>query len=98
MSQTVPTSTAPLLTATQVAERLAISTTAVYSLCDSGELPAFRIGCGKKKRFRVDPRAVEEFLERSRVQPAGERVAKPRRATKLQPGGFSLLRAAGWKG
>jgi excisionase family DNA binding protein len=87
----------PLLTASQVAERLAISTTAVRSLCDSGELPSYRIGTGKKKRYRVSPEAVEEYLERSRVAPAVE-VVKPRRVNRLEPGGFSLLRAAGWKG
>ena len=86
-----------LLSAKQVASRLSVSVAAVYALCESGELVAYRIGAGQKKRYRVAESAVEDYLEKCRVLPAGEPV-KPRRANQLQAGGFSLLKAAGYKG
>lgn len=88
---------APLLTVRQVAERLSLSSTAVYALCDSGELPAFKIGAGKRKRYRIEPVSVEAYLERSKVRPVVE-VARPARAGRVAPGGFVMLRAAGFRG
>lgn len=90
-----------LLTAAQVAKFLAISTTSLYALCDSGEFEHFRIGSGnQRKRYRFTQDAVDAYLEKSRavsVQAIAPRERRGRRATGAVEG-LELLRAAGWKG
>lgn len=54
----------PLLTPRQVAERLTLSLTAVYALCNSGELPCRRVGASKG-RIRIEPRVFEAYLART---------------------------------
>ena len=98
----------PLLTTEQVAHRLALSANTVRTLCDSGQLPHLRIGSGKKKEYRVDPADLDAYIEQARVKPEvpepkpgrGQRKAIP---IGSQGGGgrgqgFSLLRAAGYRG
>ena len=53
-----------LLTVAQVAARLSISESQVRTLCRTRELDAYRLG----KVWRVDARAVNEYLERCRVE------------------------------
>lgn len=61
----------PLLTVAEVAERLNLSTTAVYDLCNAGLLPCYRLGTGKKKPpIRIRPEALEEYLRSCQVKPA----------------------------
>lgn len=93
--------TPALLTVAQVAQRLALSTTAVYSLCDSGELEHHRVGVGaKRKRYRVSPDALESYIAATKVS-APPVLALPRRRGRLgesSVAGCPRLRAAGWKG
>jgi excisionase family DNA binding protein len=46
------------MTATEVAELLAVSPITVYKMAKAGRLPSFRIGTS----VRFDPRAVAEWL------------------------------------
>lgn len=92
-----------LLTPSEVAERLRISTTAVYALCDAGELPCHRIGLGtKRKRIRVAEKAVADYLNRTAQEmPATIQMPlKKRRSggSVSQVAGCSMLRSFGWKG
>lgn len=111
VSEKSPTLPAQFLTAAEVAEWLKLSTTAVYSLCDAGELACHRIGLGKKrKRVRIPVAAVKAYIERTEDQPravipmqenrggssGGDGGVKQRRGQAV--GGCSRLRALGWKG
>jgi len=52
----------PLMTVSEVAERLSISRSLVYQLVESGKLPVCRIGNGRGAiRFRSQD--VEEYIE-----------------------------------
>jgi excisionase family DNA binding protein len=87
---------AALLTAKQVALQLSLSLSAVYSLADSGEIPAYRLGA-KRGSLRFEPADVEDYKRRSRVVPVvneGRRKSVHHGAV----GGLKLLRAAGYKG
>lgn len=66
-----------LLTPKQVAEQLSLSLTAVYALCNSGDLPCCRVGVSKG-RIRITPRAVADYLAR-RQQPVIVELPKTRR-------------------
>jgi excisionase family DNA binding protein len=48
----------PLLDSTQAARFLGISRKALYRKVGRGEVPAIRIGNGKKPRMRFDPRVL----------------------------------------
>ena len=93
---------APLLTVRQVAERLAISSTAVYALKSSGTIPFLRIGGA----IRFESAAVEEYLEFCRKQGRQEVAATvafqhagKQRPVRLHKGaGYELLRAGGYDG
>ncbi|HZH13189.1 MAG TPA: helix-turn-helix domain-containing protein [Archangium sp.] len=49
---------ARFLTVREVAERLAVSTATVYTLCHRGQLRFVRVSGA----IRIDPRSVEAFL------------------------------------
>lgn len=62
MSQSIPADEPRLLTVRDVAKKLQLSSTVIYSLVSDGTLPALRVGQGRGSiRFRN--RDVEEFLE-----------------------------------
>ena len=52
-----------ILTTSEVAERLKVSTKTVRNLIDAGKIVAFRFG----KEYRVDENDLEFFIERSKV-------------------------------
>jgi len=95
-----------LLTAEQVAKKLAVSVTAVRDLCDSGKLPHYRIGTGKKKRYRISPAGLAKYLEgaageapESAARPATVAASKrPRRSRMAALDDGEFLRACGWNG
>lgn len=94
-----------LLTPAEVAARLKISATMVYSLCDAGEIACHRIGLGKKrKRIRIAAAAVDAYLERTEAGPRTvlqmpQESTGRKRGGRNQPGvGYSRLRALGWNG
>jgi excisionase family DNA binding protein len=53
----------PLLKVAEVAERLSISESTVRRLIVTGELPAHRLGAGPQPPVRVDPKALEAWLD-----------------------------------
>lgn len=87
------------LTPRDVAQRLNLSLTGVYALCDAGELPCHKIGA-KGGRRRISEADLQVYLQRTReARPAT--IELPRRGRKGASGvdgGFRLLRAGGWKG
>jgi excisionase family DNA binding protein len=86
-----------MLTPKEVAERLRISTTLVYSLCAAGKLKHYRFGLGNRKGgLRVDEQDLEEYKEQCRQHVII--VEETTRTRRIEPkeGGFRLLRAAGW--
>ncbi|WP_425618094.1 helix-turn-helix domain-containing protein [Anatilimnocola sp. NA78] len=88
-----------LLSAEQVARRLGLSRTAVYALCDAGELKHYRIGVGKKKRFRVSEEQLADYLAGAAADPPP--LIQMQQQKRKQPtvyAGASRLRALGWKG
>lgn len=86
------------LTPRDIAQRLKLSLTAVYALCDSGAIPCHRVGV-KRGRRRIREQDFVAYLERTRIGPP---VTFPSRNGSVPPrgapDGFKLLRAAGWKG
>ena len=94
-----PSAMPVLLTPKQVAARLALSLTAVYALCDSGELPCHKVGVSRSRR-RIAEADLAEYLERTRATPVTVQLptGTRRRAAAGADGGFILLRAAGWRG
>ena len=83
----------PLLTPSQVGERLSISASAVRNLCRSGKLAHFRIGAGKKRQlFRISEEQLAEYLSQ-----ASQKTSPQRRRRKKQADGedYPLLRARG---
>jgi excisionase family DNA binding protein len=56
-----------LLSPTEVAAALSISSKKVISLCNSGKLPCFRFG----DQIRVDAEDLAAFLEKSKVRSEG---------------------------
>ena len=57
-------STAPLLTAADVAERLQLGRSTVYRLVADGDLAALHIG----RAVRFEPEEVEAFIARKRTK------------------------------
>lgn len=56
------------LTTTQVAEALGVSRRTVQQMILAGELPAYRIGAGRRPRqYRITPHAVEAYRQRQAV-------------------------------
>ncbi len=56
-----------LLTVPEVAERLAVSRATVYNLCETGELPHRRIGCGRG-RIRFAEEDLKEYVDGKKVK------------------------------
>ena len=53
----------PLLTVFEVAERLNLSESTVRRRIEVGEIPALRLGAGPQSPVRVDPAALEAWLD-----------------------------------
>jgi len=98
MSRHAASDAAPaFLTPADVAARLSLSLTAVYALCDAGDLPCHKIGV-KRSRRRIDPTDLAAYLERTRQSMPATVQLPGRRRESRGTEGFKLLRAAGWKG
>ena len=71
-------SSSPMMTIKQVAEHLQCSSANVYTLITNGELPV--VSVGTRKGYRVDPKDLENFISRRKMQKEGVRVnrARPR--------------------
>ena len=81
------TQTRPLLKVAEVAERLSISESTVRRLIETGELPAHRLGAGPQPPVRVDPAALEAWLD--------QRLASTPIATGEAASGVPSLRTRG---
>lgn len=57
-----PQRTAKLMTVAEVAQRLQVSLWTAYRKVESGEIPAVRLGTGKRSPIRVDERELDEWL------------------------------------
>jgi len=91
---------AAMLTVRQVAEQLAISHGAVYSLCYAGKLRFYRVGA-KSGRYRFHQHDVDEYLAGSASAAIPQAPpAKPRRTGAAPKATIEpiLLRQAGWRG
>jgi excisionase family DNA binding protein len=87
-----------LLTPREVAQRLKLSPTAVYALCDSGALPCHKVGL-KRSRRRIREADLQAYLERAKLLPSiSDLPGWKHNASMRGAGAFRLLRAAGWKG
>lgn len=86
-----------LLTVKQAAERLGLTSSALYSAIAAGELRHFRFGTGQKRRhlIRISAADLEAYKQACCVQPAPVEVERPRNLG-LKIGGFQRLRAAGF--
>jgi excisionase family DNA binding protein len=62
-----------LLSTSEVADRVGLSTKAIYRAIDRGELRASKL-CG---RIRVDPDDLDAWIEESRVEPIAIRTDPP---------------------
>lgn len=67
-----------MLSVKQVAERLNLSPQCIYTLIDSGRLPAHRFGVGRGT-IRVSLADLEAFINQSRLKRDGERRETPPR-------------------
>ena len=56
-----------LLTVKEVAARLGVSVSTIYSLVAAGELPAHRIGVGRGT-LRIRDTAIQSYLESNQVE------------------------------
>jgi excisionase family DNA binding protein len=80
-----PSNTGKLLTAAEVAERLAISTRQLKQLSDAGEIAFVNVGLGPRRPARrYRPEDVDEFISRRTVVSSGYRPA--RAITSIPPG------------
>jgi excisionase family DNA binding protein len=57
----------------EAAQRLGITQRTLYRLIDDGQIPAYKMG----RVFRVKESDLDEFLERSRVEPGSLRHLYP---------------------
>lgn len=89
-----------LLTAKEAAERLRVSASVIYTLCGSGQIKHYRFGAtGKTGKGRGLIRIEEEDLNTYIAENCRQIVPHqdvPARKPGLKPGGFALLRAAGF--
>jgi excisionase family DNA binding protein len=59
-----------MLTVKQVAERLRISASLVYSWCEDQLLPHYRMGGkGKRGKILIEENALDAFLQSCKVEP-----------------------------
>jgi excisionase family DNA binding protein len=59
-----------MLTVKQVAERLRISASLVYSWCEDQVLPHYRMGGkGKRGKILIEEAALDSFLQSCKVEP-----------------------------
>jgi excisionase family DNA binding protein len=61
----------------EAARRLGITTRTLYRFVDEGQLPAYKMG----RVFRLKESDVDEFIERSRIQPGTLEHLYPERKT-----------------
>ncbi|TWT35627.1 Helix-turn-helix domain protein [Posidoniimonas corsicana] len=78
----------PLLSSQGVAERLGVSRSHVSRLISTGVLPAKDIAVPGARRptYRVDPVALDAYLDRSAYQPQGRPPALKRRRRCVDQG------------
>ena len=58
-----------MLTVKQVAERLRISASLVYSWCEEKMLPHYRMGCkGKRGKILIEEAVLDAFLQSRKVE------------------------------
>lgn len=88
------TETARLVTAEQLAERLAVGRAWVYQ--NSAQLGAVRLGTGPKARIRFDPSVALQRLNAPRTREAPT-VTPTRRARKARPAAGRLSERLGIK-
>lgn len=55
-----------LLSPAEVARRLGVSRDVVYDLIRSGDLTTIRVGAGRRQLHRIEPSAVERFIDENR--------------------------------
>lgn len=67
-----------MLTLSDVATRLGISADSVRRLIDAGRLEAVNVSAGQRKRWRVDPAALERFVEAQRNEAPEPIQRRPR--------------------
>ena len=67
-----------MLTVAQAAEHMGVGTRVVYKLCATRELKHARIGNGKGL-LRINLSDLEDYIERSSVQPSEPKRAPARR-------------------
>lgn len=58
------------LTPREVASKLSLSTDTVYTMLREGQLPAIRIGAGKRQVWRIPLSEFRRYLEAKRTGPA----------------------------
>lgn len=58
-----------MMTVDETATRLKVSTSTVYALCKTGQLPCYRIGANGRGKVLIDEADVESFLAASRAKP-----------------------------
>ena len=67
----------PLMTVSEVAERLNVSTSLVYQLVESGKLPVCRIGNGRGAiRFR--PQDIDQFIDACLTEKTSPSARRPK--------------------
>ena len=71
-----------LLTIKQAAERLNCSESTVYGHIEDGELPVVPVG--RSKGYRIDPRDIEQFIEKRKGIKPGTPVTKVPAQPKLK--------------
>jgi excisionase family DNA binding protein len=76
-----------LLTVSEVAERVGLSTKAVRRAIERGELPASKL-CG---RIRVRPEDVDEWIESNRVGASAPRTVQPTTTARPAAEGLRAL-------
>lgn len=79
---TSPSGNPRLLTVSEVAAYLGCSVGNVYALIDAGELPV--IAVGKSRGYRIDPRDLDEFLNRRKTRNVGAKSPAPMPRPRLK--------------